>query len=280
MKAKGLFGWVFVLAVAIAVSASAAKLSTSVPKGWIEDFEAAKKEAAAGGKYILLAFSGSDWCGWCMKLEQEVFSQNEFVRGAQKSFVLTMIDNPRDKSILSKVAERQNKELTKSFDVHGFPTAVLCDAEGKEIKRFGGYRKGGPSAYLAMLEDAVKDLPKPKGNAVSADDPPVCVIWIIRLRPGALEKYRELFNSVAPKVREADGCEAFMLLQDVQTKAKGQARPRTALTCIEKWQSRSAFEANRASDDMKDFDAKAARLRYGAEFYVASELAGPSESSK
>ena len=82
------------------------------------------------------------------------------------------------------------------------------------------------------------------------------------------------------KVREADGCEAFMLLQDVQTKAKGQARPRTALTCIEKWQSRSAFEANRASDDMKDFDAKAARLRYGAEFYVASELAGPSESSK
>ena len=91
MKAKGLFGWVFVLAVAIAASASAAKLSSSVPKGWIEDFEAAKKEAAAGGKYILLAFSGSDWCGWCMKLEQEVFSQNEFVRSAQKSFVLTMM---------------------------------------------------------------------------------------------------------------------------------------------------------------------------------------------
>ena len=277
MKAKGLFGWAFVLAVAIASTASAAKMSSSVPKGWIEDFEAAKKEAAASGKYILLAFSGSDWCGWCMKLEQEVFSQNEFVRGAQKSFVLTMIDNPQDKSILSKVAERQNKELAKTFEVRGYPTAVLCDAKGTEIKRFSGYKKGGPSAYLEMLEDAVKDLPRPKGNAASADDPPVCVIWVIRLRPGALEKYRDLFNAVAPKVREADGCEAFMLLQDVQTKAKGQARPRTALTCVEKWQSRSAFEANRASDDMKDFDAKAARLRYGAEFYVASELAGPSE---
>ena len=278
MKARGLFGWVFVLAAAIAVPASAAKMSSSVPKGWIEDFEAAKKEAAASGKYILLAFSGSDWCGWCMKLEQEVFSQNEFVRDAQKSFVLTMIDNPRDKSILSKVAERQNKELTKTFDVHGFPTAVLCDAKGTEIKRFGGYRKGGPSAYLEMLEDAVKDLPKPKGNAASADDQPVCAIWIIRLRPGAKEKYHDLFNSIAPKVREADGCEAFMLLQDVQTKAKGQARPRTALTCIEKWQSRSAFEANRASDVMKEFDAKAARLRYGADFYVTTELAGPEES--
>ena len=275
MKAKGLFGWAFLLAVAIAASASAAKMSSSVPKGWIEDFEAAKKEAAASGKYILLAFSGSDWCGWCMKLEQEVFSQNEFVRGAQKSFVLTMIDNPQDKSILSKMAERQNKELARKFNISGYPTAVLCDAKGTEIKRFSGYKKGGPSAYLEMLEDAVKDLPKPKGNAASADDPPVCVIWVIRLRPGALEKYRDLFNSVAPKVREADGCEAFMLLQDVQTKAKGQARPRTALTCVEKWQSRSAFEANRASDDMKDFDAKAARLRYGAEFYVASELAGP-----
>ena len=277
MNARGLFGWAFVLAVAIAVPVSAAKMSSSVPKGWIEDFEAAKKEAAASGKYILLAFSGSDWCGWCMKLEKEVFSQNEFVRGAQKSFVLTMIDNPRDTSILSKVAERQNKELTQKFEVRGYPSAVLCDAEGTEIKRFGGYRKGGPSAYLEMLENAIKDLPKPKGNAASADDPPVCVIWVIRLRPGALEKYRDLFNAVAPKVREADGCEAFMLLQDVQTKARGQARPRTVLTCIEKWQSRSAVEANRASDDMKDFDAKAARLRYGAEFYVASELAGPSE---
>ena len=275
MKAKGLFGWVFVLAVAIAASASAAKLSSSVPKGWIEDFEAAKKEAAAGGKYILLAFSGSDWCGWCKKLEKEVFSQSEFVRDAQKAFVLTMIDNPRDKSILSKVAERQNQELTEKFNVRGFPCAVLCDAEGTEIKRFGGYRKGGPSAYLEMLEDAVKDLPKPKGKAVSADDPPVCAIWVVRLRPGALEKYRALFNSVAQKVRETEGCEAFMLLQDVQTKAKGQARPRTALTCIEKWQSRSAFEANRASDAMKEFDAQAARLRYGADLYVASELVEP-----
>ena len=55
----------------------------------------------------------------------------------------------------------------------------------------------------------------------------------------------------------------------------GQARPRTALTCIEKWQSRSAFEANRASDAMKEFDAQAARLRYGADLYVASELVEP-----
>ena len=258
MKARGLLGWAFVLAAAVVVPASAAK-----------------KEAAAGGKYILLAFSGSDWCGWCKKLEKEVFSQSEFVRDAQKAFVLTMIDNPRDKSILSKVAERQNQELTEKFNVRGFPCAVLCDAEGTEIKRFGGYRKGGPSAYLEMLEDAVKDLPKPKGKAVSADDPPVCAIWVVRLRPGALEKYRALFNSVAQKVRETEGCEAFMLLQDVQTKAKGQARPRTALTCIEKWQSRSAFEANRASDAMKEFDAQAARLRYGADLYVASELVEP-----
>ena len=270
-----MFGWAVLLTLAIAAPASAAKMSSSVPKGWIEDFEVAKKEAAAKGKYILLAFSGSDWCGWCMKLEQEVFSQNEFVRKAQKSFVLTMIDNPRDKSILSKVAERQNKELTGKFNVHGFPTAVLCDAEGTEVKRFGGYRKGGPSAYLEMLEEAVKGLPKPKGKVASADDPPVCAIWIVRLRPGAQDKYRELFNSVAQKVREVDGCEEFMLLQDIQTKAKGQARPRTALTCIEKWQSRSAFEANRASEAMKEFDAQAARLRYGADLYVARELAEP-----
>ena len=152
MKAKGLFGWVFVLAVAIAASASAAKLSSSVPKGWIEDFEAAKKEAAAGGKYILLAFSGSDWCGWCMKLDEEVFSKKEFVEGASKEYVLVLIDSPRDEAILSKKAKEQNPKLIEKYEIEGFPSVLVMDAEGNKLKQTG-YRKGGAEGYLKHLAE-------------------------------------------------------------------------------------------------------------------------------
>ena len=146
MKARGLLGWAFVLAAAIVVPASAAKVSSSVPNGWIEDFKAAKKEAAASGKYILLAFSGSDWCGWCKKLEKEVFSQSEFVRDAQKAFVLTMIDNPRDKSILSKVAERQNNTTFRT--AQDGARAIYVDCKPTTLRDFELTRQVNPHPFI------------------------------------------------------------------------------------------------------------------------------------
>ena len=74
-----------------------AKLSESVPKGWGEDFAAACETAKKENKLILLAFSGSDWCGWCMKMEKDIYSKKEFIHEAKKKFVLVMIDSPRNK---------------------------------------------------------------------------------------------------------------------------------------------------------------------------------------
>lgn len=144
-----------------------AKLSDSVPKGWIEDFELAKKTAAAEGKFVFLAFSGSDWCGWCMKLEQEVYSQKPFVAKAQKDFVLTMIDCPQNQEILSKLAREQNRPLAQTYGVRGFPTGIVCDGNGTEIGRVSGYVKGGPDAYLERMQDLVKDREPKKGTEAS-----------------------------------------------------------------------------------------------------------------
>ena len=80
---------------------AAQSVSKSVPKGWMEDFEAARRQAAKEGKLILMNFSGSDWCGWCKKMDSEVFSQERFVKEASKKYVLVMIDSPKDSSILS-----------------------------------------------------------------------------------------------------------------------------------------------------------------------------------
>lgn len=153
------------MVTASALSGLGAKLSDSVPKGWIEDFGLAKKTADAEGKFVFLAFSGSDWCGWCMKLEQDVYSQRLFVTKAQKNFVLTMIDCPQNQKILSKLAREQNRSLAQAYGVRGFPTGIVCDSDGTEIGRVSGYVKGGPDAYLERMQDLVKGRKPKKARA-------------------------------------------------------------------------------------------------------------------
>ena len=153
------------LCMGACVAASAAKLSKSVPSGWGEDFAAAQKAAAAGDKYILLAFSGSDWCGWCVKMDKDIYSDKKFIRSAKKDFELVLIDSPQDKSILSPLAKKQNPGLLKKYGIRGFPCSILVHPDGTEAKRFGGYQRGGPEAFLQALKDAAKAAGAPKKPA-------------------------------------------------------------------------------------------------------------------
>ena len=150
----------------------AAELSKSVPKGWIEDFDAAQKQAAKEGKYILLAFSGSDWCGWCVRMDREIYSDKKFVNQAKRDFILVMIDSPRDKSILSELAASQNRGLVRRFGVRGYPCSVLVRPDGSEVKRFSGYQSDGPSDFLKALKKAAADAgalaPQAEGAAKPA----------------------------------------------------------------------------------------------------------------
>lgn len=127
-----------------------------LPKGWTDDFEAAKKQAAAEKKDLLLDFSGSDWCGWCMKLDKEVFSLPEFTDTASKNFVMVLVDSPRDTGVLSETAKKQNPELVAKFKIRGFPTVLLLDANGQEYARTG-YQEGGPAPYLKSLDQLQQD---------------------------------------------------------------------------------------------------------------------------
>mgnify|MGYP000232868317 CR=1 FL=1 len=64
---------------------------------WETDFKKASSAARDSGKYILLDFSGSDWCGWCIRLEKEVFSQDAFKDFAEKKLVCVLVDFPHAK---------------------------------------------------------------------------------------------------------------------------------------------------------------------------------------
>jgi len=139
------------LFICAAFAALAACAKTSTPEGWLDDYEAALKKAAAENKYIIADFSGSDWCGWCKRLDKEVFGTSAFRKGTADKYVLLFIDSPRDQSLLTPETAKQNPELIQKFDIHGFPTVLVLDSTGKPLVRTG-YKAGGPEKYLKMID--------------------------------------------------------------------------------------------------------------------------------
>jgi len=119
---------------------------------WIEDnMPAALEKAKAEGKDILVDFTGTDWCVWCIRLKDEVFTQSEFKENIPDDFVLVMLDFPREKPQTDEV-KAHNAEWQQKFEIQGYPTIVLTDASGEEYARTG-YREGGPTPYVEHLNE-------------------------------------------------------------------------------------------------------------------------------
>jgi thioredoxin-related protein len=117
---------------------------------WETNYKKAQAEAKQSNKLLLLDFTGSDWCGWCIKLNKEVFSKPEFQDYAKKNLVLVEVDFPRWKS-LSPEVQKQNRELAMQYQIEGFPTVVVLNGDGKPVGVLG-YMQGGPEAFIAELE--------------------------------------------------------------------------------------------------------------------------------
>jgi len=127
-----------------------AKPKSSTPHGFTDNLDEALAKAKAEGKLVYACFSGSDWCGWCMKLEREVLSAPEFVPAVEKDYVLVFIDSPGNKGLLSERAKKENPLLVKKYGIKGFPTALILDGDGKKVGETG-YMAGGPRAYADEL---------------------------------------------------------------------------------------------------------------------------------
>ena len=118
--------------------------------GWLTSLEQAQKEAQAKNRLLLMDFTGSDWCGWCIMLDKEVFSKPEFKDYANKNLVLLELDFPRAKKMPPEVTA-QNEKLAIKYGIQGFPTVVVFDSNGKPLGALG-YQAGGPQAFIAQLE--------------------------------------------------------------------------------------------------------------------------------
>ncbi len=121
---------------------------------WITDVPKAQAKAKAENKLVMLDFTGSDWCGWCIKLNKEVFSQPEFVAYAEKNLVPVEVDFPRKKQQSAEL-KKANQALQDKYKIEGYPTIIVLNGEGKKVGELG-YQPGGPKAFIAELEKLKK----------------------------------------------------------------------------------------------------------------------------
>ena len=122
---------------------------------WQHDWNKAQEEAKTNHKLLFLNFTGSDWCGWCIKLDKDIFSQQEFKNFAHDNLVLVELDFPRRKSQPTE-ERKQNMELAQKYEVLGFPTIVVVNGNGQTVWKFDGYFPGGPEAFIAQLQKLPK----------------------------------------------------------------------------------------------------------------------------
>ena len=141
----------FLLALIIFATNSNRVVAAEGSANWLTDFEAAKEVAASEGKPLLLDFTGSDWCIWCIRLKDEVFTREAFTEYAEAELVLVELDFPRGGS-QSEELKAQNAALAEKYGIRGFPTILLLSPDGDLIGKTG-YRKGGPEAYVEHLKE-------------------------------------------------------------------------------------------------------------------------------
>ncbi len=121
---------------------------------WTTDVPKAIEKAKAEKKLVMIDFTGSDWCGWCIKLNKEIFSKPEFADYAQKNLVAVELDFPKNKPQSAEL-KKANSELAKKYGIRGYPTIIVLDGDGKQVGKLG-YMAGGPKPFIEELEKLKK----------------------------------------------------------------------------------------------------------------------------
>jgi|GEM_PF-592914 thiol-disulfide isomerase/thioredoxin len=143
----------------IVFSIACAQSKTDTELNWYTNLEEAKKVALNENKTIFIHFTGSDWCQWCWKLDEEVFEKPAFKDYARDNLVLVKLDFPQ-KTQQSEEVKKYNRNLAQKYQIRGFPTIQLLTAEGEAIEQTG-YREGGAEKYVQHLQNI---LAKHSGN--------------------------------------------------------------------------------------------------------------------
>ena len=138
--------------------------------GWTTDFEKALNTAREEDRKILALFTGSDWCPPCMAMNDGLFNTRPFADFAEENLVTVMFDFPRRKQLPPELAE-QNHLFAQMMRVGPFPTVIVLDSSGRELRRIGGYMRVHPNVYLEWI--ATGNLPPEMEKAFAGTFDPI-----------------------------------------------------------------------------------------------------------
>jgi protein disulfide-isomerase len=133
-----------------AIFVGCAKSGAADKLTWQDNLEKALQQAKKENKAVLVNFTGSDWCIWCKRLTEEVFSKKEFETYTKKNLILVKLDFPRNIE-QSTETKMYNNKLAQKYGVQGFPTILLFNSAGKLVLTTG-YQPGGPTNYVNHLK--------------------------------------------------------------------------------------------------------------------------------
>jgi protein disulfide-isomerase len=137
---------------------------------WLDDYEQAINESKSTSKPILLLFTGTGWCAYCDKLEEEVLNTPDFARAVGNKFIFVKVNYPTPDNLPAKLAA-QHKQLQEKYDIRGFPSVILIDSQQKKIGSTG-YRSGGGQAYAQHLQKIVQDYNNYQGSVQNVEKQP------------------------------------------------------------------------------------------------------------
>jgi thiol-disulfide isomerase/thioredoxin len=209
-------------------------LTGSQAGAWMTDLKLAQDRAYAENRLVLINFTGSDWCGWCIKLKGEVFNSSEFNAFAERHLMLVEVDFPSRKPI-SPQQRAVNKGLANKYGIQGYPTVVLLNSKGNELGRLG-YKAGGPGPYIKAIRQmaglagtdseapAGEYTPPPAFGGAKVGPPPKYTDLTLKSISGAGSKKLALINNQtlalgeSGKVRLGEG-EVKVRLEEIRDKS-------------------------------------------------------------
>ena len=176
---------------------------------WTDDYPAALEQAKAENRFVLMNFSGSDWCGWCKRLDAEVFSKGAFKDYAKDNLICVLVDFPKGFDLKKRVQE-QNDQLAKEFEVAGFPTIVLLDPSGTKLATTG-YKAGGAESYVTHLESLIAPAREKFGKAKTAVPGPAAAVAPGAAAPAAFRTWTATSGStIEAKLEQRAGNKLYL----------------------------------------------------------------------
>ncbi len=131
-------------------------------EGWMVSLDEAYELHKKTGKPIMANFTGSDWCGWCIKLTKDVFAKEEFTKWAKDNVILLELDFPKRKQLPQNIAA-QNNSLARNFKVTGYPTVWMFNVEKDKDGQFV-IEKLGRTGYTPSADQFISGIEQMMGK--------------------------------------------------------------------------------------------------------------------